>query len=115
MVRVAWVGNERREIERCRVLVPCKLEVGSEVWLGKTDDISLKGACFLPAEGDISRALRNASGIFELLLPSAVFRVDCRVVRLNGAGIGLQFIGHEKTSAYAALLDFLETQLSQVR
>ena len=83
--------------------------------MGKTDDISLKGACFQPSEGDINRTLRNASGIFELLLPRAVFRVDCRVVRLSGAGIGLQFIGHQKTEAYAHLLDFLETQLSQVR
>ena len=82
--------------------------------MGKTDDISLTGACFAPEEEDFRLALRHSSGVFELLLPSAVFRTDCRVTRSGPAEIGLEFIGHHGTDAYATLLDFLETQLSQV-
>ena len=117
MIRGAWTGKERREAERCKILVPCKLLVGPKIWMGKTDDISLRGAYFAPGEGEgeLSGVLRHAAGVFELLLPTAVFRTDCRVVRTSTAGIGLEFIGHHGTDAYDTLLDFLETQLSRVR
>ncbi|MEC9465570.1 MAG: PilZ domain-containing protein [Myxococcota bacterium] len=114
MIRAAWAGRERRTRERCKVLIPCKLSMGTRVLMGKTDDISLTGACFAPAEDDFKMVRHNASGVFELLLPSAVFRADCRVVRIGRAEIGLEFVGHHGTDAYAALLDFLETQLSRV-
>ena len=115
MIRGAFAGRERRERERCKVLVPCKLSVGSHVLMGKTDDISLNGACFVPAEVDVRLGLRHAAGVFELLLPRAVFRADCRIIRSGPAGIGLEFVDHYGTDAYATLLDFLETQLSKVR
>ena len=115
MIRRAWTGRERREAERCKILVPCKLSVGPQIWMGKTDNISLSGAHFAPGEGELSGMVRHAAGVFELLLPTSVFRTDCRVVWTNTAGISLEFIGHHGTDAYATLVDFLETQLSQVR
>ena len=115
MIRGAWTGRERREAERCKMLVPCKLLVGPQIWMGKTNNISLSGAHFAPGEGELSAVLRHAAGVFELLLPTSVFRTDCRIVWTSLAGIGLEFIGHHQTDAYAILVDFLETQLSQVR
>ena len=83
--------------------------------MGKTDDISLTGARFAPSEGEIKATLRHSVGVFELLLPAAVFRADSRVTRCRATEIGLEFVGHQQTDAYEVLLDFLETQLSKVR
>ena len=47
---LSWGGRERRQAERCKVDVPCKLVVSGQIWTGTTRDISLTGAHLIPVK-----------------------------------------------------------------
>lgn len=112
---MSWGARERREIERCRVDIPCKLQVAGNIWTGITRDISLRGASFNPGKDKPfpeSFVLKNVC--FELLLPAQSLRTDCEITRVAGGNVGLRFIGFQGANGKAILIDFLETQLSRV-
>lgn len=114
-MNLSWGGRNRRQAERCKVLIPCKLVIDEKIWLGKTKDISLNGAFFSPGNGEpISTAYETCSAIFELLLPKAAFITDCEVVRVTDGVIGLRFVDLADTDRNDKLVDFLETQLTKV-
>ena len=112
---LSWGGRERREIERCKVDVPCKLVISGNTWTGTTKDISLTGAFFDPgSEKPIPESYVSQTAIFELLLPRQPLRADCTIVHCRGGGIGLRFLGFQGGGGRDVLIDFLETQLSRV-
>ena len=112
---LSWGGRERREAERCKVDVPCKLVVSGKIWTGTTKDISLTGAFFDPGdENPVPDSYLSETAFFELLLPRHPLRADCKLERAQGGGIGLRFLGFQGGGGRDVLLDFLETQLSRV-
>ena len=112
---LSWGGRERREAERCKIDVPCKLVVSGSIWTGTTRDISLTGAYFDPgADNPFPESYLSQTGMFELLLPHQALKADCTIVRVRGGKIGLRFLGFQGGSGRDILVDFLETQLSQV-
>lgn len=112
---MSWGTRERREVERCRVDIPCKLQVAGHTWTGNTRDISLRGASFNAGdEKPIPKSYISQSVCFELLLPAQSLKADCEITRVAGGNVGLRFIGFQQANGKAILIDFLETQLSKV-
>ena len=112
---LSWGGRDRREAERCKVDVPCKLVVSGNIWTGTTKDISLTGAFFDPGKDNpVPDSYLSQPALFELLLPRQPLRADCTIVRIRGGAIGLRFLGFQGGSGRDVLVDFLETQLSRV-
>ena len=112
---MSWGTRERREVERCCVDIPCKLQVAGHTWTGVTRDISLRGASFNAGEDKPvpdSYVLKNVC--FELLLPTQSLKADCEIIRVAGAHVGLRFLGFQNVNGKSILIDFLETQLSKV-
>ena len=72
---LSWGGRERREIERCKVDVPCKLLVSGNIWTGTTRDISLTGAFFDPG---VENPIPESYLLIQLFLNS------CFLTRLSG-------------------------------
>ena len=112
---LSWGGRERREVERCRVDIPCKLVISGNIWTGATRDISLRGAFFDPGcENPIPKSYIFQNALFELLLPQQLLKTDCEIVRVVSGSIGLRFLGFHHEQGKNRLVDFLETQLSRV-
>ena len=112
---MSWGTRERREIERCRIDIPCKLQVAGHTWTGMTRDISLRGASFNAGDQKpIPKAYMTKSVCFELMLPAQSLKADCEITRVTEGNVGLRFIGFQQANGKAILIDFLETQLSKV-
>jgi hypothetical protein len=112
---ISWGGRERREVERCRIDIPCKLQVAGNTWTGMTRDISLRGASFQPGDQNpIPDSYVLKSVCFELMLPTQSLKADCEITRVVGGKIGLKFLGFQQSNGEAILIDFLESQLSKV-
>ncbi|MBT6179773.1 MAG: PilZ domain-containing protein [Deltaproteobacteria bacterium] len=112
---MSWGGRERREVERCRIDIPCKLQVAGNTWTGMTRDISLRGASFKPGnQKPVPESYILKSVCFELMLPTQSLKADCEITRVVGGKIGLKFLGFQQLNGEAILIDFLESQLSKV-
>jgi hypothetical protein len=112
---MSWGARERRDVERCRIDIPCKLQVAGNTWTGITRDISLRGASFNPSDDKpIPESYVLRSVCFELLLPTQSLKADCEITRVAGGKVGLRFIGFQNANGKEVLIDFLQTQLSRV-
>lgn len=107
-----WDGNERRVHARIRRKVACKVNVGSLVMVGSTQDISAGGLRF-EAELD-SESLQSAAkahGNVTLLLDKElVLRV--RVIWIEGNVVALAFKDGARSDEAKALKDFLDSEVS---
>ena len=114
IVKMPWSQDNRRKYERVRVLVPCKLVAGNNVFLGKTYDIGLGGARFdAGLEPDLPNQLIEDHGELHLLLPDIEVVIHSKILRASSTYVALQFTTKSKT--LKILEDFLKTQVSYIR
>jgi len=108
-----WGAKDRRAYERINTLIPCRLEVEGELFVGKTQDISLGGVCFKVELGPgRPKKIRNKNGKMSLILPKGEFLADCSVIRASSHAVAIKFVNFEGTEQKKLLREFLETQVT---
>ena len=107
-----WDGNERRVHARIRRKVACKVNVGSLVMVGSTQDISVGGLRF-EAELDpesLQSAAKAHGNVTLLLDKELVLRV--RVIWIEGNVVALAFKDGARSDEAKALKEFLDSEVT---
>lgn len=104
----------RRQCERTKSNVPCRLVVGDQVLVGSTRDISEAGLFFRIPVDSSSKGLARKKARASLLLPKGECQLPVLIVRVQKDGIAVKFAASKGDDELNALVDFLKTQLSRL-
>ena len=106
-----WDGNERRVHARIRRTVACKVNVGSLVMVGSTQDISMGGLRFeAELDPDTLGSAAKAHGNVTLLLDKELV-LRARVIWIEGNVVALAFKDGARSDEAIALKEFLDSEV----
>ena len=107
-----WDGKERRVHARIRRRVACKVNVGSLVMVGSTQDISPGGLRFeAELDAETLETADKAHGNVTLLLGSEELVLRARVIWIDGNVVALAFKDDARSDEGKALKEFLDNEV----